>query len=193
MISFSQKELQYLEDKEPIKLKNKCTKKIERLFINQGKKLHQKWGHLPLFRESPKVSRGENLKGFPFRLLDYPRNFSKAHICSIRALFWWGHGLTLTLHLKGEFLKKLAPSLPKNIKALNDSTDSIYIANSGNEWEHELTTESYAVFHHLKDSQSFLNQNSPFLKVCSHYPIAKLENFSSIHQSFIYNALNPNT
>src|SRR5271169_1886033 len=39
----------------------------------------------------PKISRGEQYKGMPWVMLDYPRVFGKEDVCAIRTMFWWGH------------------------------------------------------------------------------------------------------
>ena len=52
---------------------------------------------------SPKISKGENYKGLPWLVLDYPRYFNKEDIFAIRTLFWWGNFFSITLHISGKY------------------------------------------------------------------------------------------
>ena len=40
---------------------------------------------------SGKISRGENYRGLPYLILDYPAYFSQKDIFAFRTMFWWGH------------------------------------------------------------------------------------------------------
>ncbi|RYG23967.1 MAG: hypothetical protein EOO01_43830, partial [Chitinophagaceae bacterium] len=53
------------------------------------------------FLPSPKIAKGENYKGLPYVMLDYPRHFGKEDIFAFRTMFWWGNFLSFTWHLKG--------------------------------------------------------------------------------------------
>lgn len=60
-----------------------------------------------------KISRGENLEGYPYLLLDYPRLIQQENILLFRTICWLGHGCTASLIVKGAHReidsKKLAP------------------------------------------------------------------------------------
>lgn len=51
----------------------------------------------------PKISRGENYRGFPYVVLDHPRVFGRQDVFSIRCLFWWGHHFLLSFHMEGAY------------------------------------------------------------------------------------------
>ena len=57
----------------------------------------------------PKISKGEKYKGLPWVMLDYPRIFGKEDIMAIGTRFWWGHYFSVTLHLKGGYLRTYLP------------------------------------------------------------------------------------
>ena len=98
-------------------------------------------GYLPINRMG-KISRGENLEGLPYLILDYPALFSKEKIMAVRTLFWWGHFFCISLHLGGlnvteaqtipwiEFFKK----------------HEFFINNSGNEWNYEFGSNGFQTF-----------------------------------------------
>src|SRR4051794_24734884 len=54
----------------------------------------------------PKISRGENYRGLPYVILDFPRNFGKEDVFAIRSFFWWGNFFSITLQLEGSFFNQ---------------------------------------------------------------------------------------
>ena len=88
-----------------------------------------------------KITRGENLKGLPYLILDFPQHFSKTEIFSFRLLFWWGNGFTLFLHLKNdqiELIKKLILNEKETL-----TKKGFYLSTSGDEWEHNYLADNY--------------------------------------------------
>ncbi|MBS1947765.1 MAG: hypothetical protein JST47_08355 [Bacteroidetes bacterium] len=83
----------------------------------------------------PKISKGENYKGLPYVILDYPRFFNHENVFAVRTMFWWGDYFTTTLHLKGIYKKMYAPQLKKNLPLLSGKNFSV--SCSHNEWQHE--------------------------------------------------------
>jgi hypothetical protein len=90
---------------------------------------------------TPKISRGENYKGLPWVVLDYPRLFGKEDIFAIRTLFWWGHYFSLTLHLKGKWKEMYLPILERNQARL--ASAGFHAGIAGDEWKHEHSEETY--------------------------------------------------
>lgn len=90
---------------------------------------------------SSKITRGENLKGLPFLMLDFPQQFSKTEIFSFRLLFWWGNGFTLFLHLKNNQLDRIAKKVIEERKHLYN--EGFLISTGGNEWEHDCLSKNY--------------------------------------------------
>lgn len=109
----------------------------------------------------PKVSKGENLKGLPYLVLDYPRIFQKENVFAFRTLFWWGNYVSFTLHLKGEYLD----SQFINPLLLNQEKDICIVSFSGDEWNHDLLSSDYIKLKDL-DINSLDCLAIPFLKIC---------------------------
>ncbi len=53
--------------------------------------------------QSGKLSRGENYKMYPYRVLDFPRALSGKNIFTFRSLVIWAHHCTFHLILAGEY------------------------------------------------------------------------------------------
>src|SRR5687768_3160639 len=88
----------------------------------------------PVKKLSPKIARGENYEGLPYVMLDYPRYFSRENILAIRTFFWWGNFFSVTLQLKGVYLRQYAPSLIAHRSHLGAA--GFHIAISDDEWRH---------------------------------------------------------
>lgn len=99
---------------------------------------------------SPKISKGENYKGLPWVMLDYPRFFNHEHALAIRTMFWWGHFFSVTLHLKGAYKKQYQQNLLNNFSLL--ATKQFYVCVSGEEWRHEFEEDNYKPLTQLNSS-----------------------------------------
>jgi hypothetical protein len=99
---------------------------------------------------SPKISKGENYKGLPWVMLDYPRFFNREDAFAIRTMFWWGHFFSVTLHLKGAYKKQFHQKLLNNFSLL--ATKQFYVCVSGEEWRHEFEEDNYKPLTQLNSS-----------------------------------------
>jgi hypothetical protein len=94
-----------------------------------------------ILRAPPRISKGENYKGLPWVVLDYPRCFGRDDVFAVRTLFWWGHYFSVTLHLKGRYKEMFLPVIRENLSLLDGAGFMICI--SDDEWRHELGQDNY--------------------------------------------------
>lgn len=83
---------------------------------------------------SPKIARGENYRGMPFVMLDFPRLFSNQHVMAVRTHFWWGNYISVVLHLKGMYQQRHVEQVAGAGWRLQDS----WVACTDDEWEHAM-------------------------------------------------------
>lgn len=76
---------------------------------------------------SPKVSRGENYRGLPYIVLDYPRHFAGDDTFSFRTVFLWGKYVVVSLHIGANWFQDL-----------NASPFEAYFATDDEPWNHYL-------------------------------------------------------
>lgn len=149
-IQFSQEELSLAENAELILTKNKIVGKICDLFSSLAVEMQQDVSSADLPREvaatSPKISRGENYKGLPWVVLDYPRLFTKENVFAVRTLFWWANYFSMTLHLKGIYKKMFLEKIKENISFFSDA--NFYVNINTNEWQHSLHENDYILLKH---------------------------------------------
>ena len=117
--------------------KNSIIKKVVGLFAA----LSDEYRGLLQSPISPKISKGENYQGLPYVMLDYPRLFGREDVLAVRTFFWWGHAFSVTLHLKGEYLRRYRPLLRRGWAVLAEA--GFHVGVSDDEWRHEHVPENY--------------------------------------------------
>lgn len=95
------------------------------------------------FTKGAKITKGENLNGFPFYVLDLPKLETSKEILSIRVLIWWGHEAIVNL-LVGE-----SAFLNNKIRILNNYNNfksKDWYVNIGNSlWQHDIRDENHYI------------------------------------------------
>ena len=144
-IQLSKDELILVENAGWILTKNTIIRKVYNLFgaLSEEMKASLYKIHLPeeVKQTTAKISKGENYKGLPYVVLDYPRLFTRQDSFAIRTLFWWANYFSVTLHLKGVYKELFIELLRKNILLL--SMNDFYIGISEDEWQHGLDEDNY--------------------------------------------------
>lgn len=152
-IHLSSFEKDLLNNSDWILTKNIIIKKAQRLFekvqenIWDYSKLHSKIFPQEVTAISPKISKGENYKGLPWLMLDYPRYFDKENIFAIRAMFWWGNFFSTTLHLSGRYKQKYSNAISISYSDLKQN--KFYICIHEEQWQHHFEKENYASLENL--------------------------------------------
>jgi hypothetical protein len=145
--------LSLAENAEWILTKNKIVIKICDLFSMLAKEMESDLLQISLpqeiMRTTAKISKGENYKGLPYIVLDYPRLFTKENVFAIRTLFWWANYFSITLHLKGVYMEMFLEKIKKN-KSLFAEND--FFINTTNEWQHSLHESDYVLLKHADAS-----------------------------------------
>jgi hypothetical protein len=147
-LQLSAEEMRLVTDPGWILTKNSIIGKVVGMFAGLSEEWRERGGlsrapgrlsQVP--RSEPKISRGENYKGLPWVMLDYPRVFGKEDVFAIRTMFWWGHAFSVTLHLKGEWKRLFLPVIIARKDAL--AAAGFHWGVMEDEWEHGHTAESY--------------------------------------------------
>lgn len=121
----------------------------------------------PIAVRFPKLSRGENYRGLPYMILDYPAVFDKENVFAIRTMFWWGHYFSITLHLKGVYRERYLPALLENIPA----TGEWHVAVSEDEWTHAVEEGTYVRWDGAGGVRGGHYPVLPYFKIASVLPL----------------------
>ncbi len=107
---------------------------------------------------SGKISRGENYRGLPYVILDYPAKFGKDGVLALRTMFWWGNFFSITLHISGVYKSKM--SLTE--KALEKLQHYGFFISGGDEWEHHFEEDNYRLIQTQRLAIDAFNEKDHF-------------------------------
>lgn len=156
--------------------KNSVIEKTKQLLAGlQTEQHHLLQSFLSLFPDeiinsSPKISKGENYKGLPYLVLDYPRYFNKEDAFAIRILFWWGNFFSATLHLSGAYKKLYQEKIICSFEALK--ANNFFACINEDPWEHHFETNNYQALHTFDASgfEEIIGKKS-FIKLSKKIPL----------------------
>jgi len=175
---FSPEELVLMQDRDWILTKNKVINKVCELFGLLSEEMKALWENTA-FRDlyhvnRAKISKGENFKGLPYVVLDYPGYFRKENIFSIRCLFWWGNYFSITLHLKGESKAYFAHSIRQTLAVL--STLDFQICVGDDEWIQDLNQKEFVPISEADESLiKRISEGQSFIKISRKISFQKID------------------
>ncbi|MFY0253542.1 hypothetical protein ACDQ55_06245 [Chitinophaga sp. 30R24] len=117
-----------------------------------------------------KISKGEQYKGMPWVMLDYPRYFSKEGIFAYRTMFWWGHYFSATLHLAGFVKENFNEALENGYTQLSAAGFQVYLKEDP--WEHDFENGNYCFINTISlDEWKTLVSRYNFIKLAKPFAI----------------------
>ena len=164
-------EMQLVTDPQVLMTKNSIIKKVSEIFGELAEKYKKEISNkIPDSKTliNPKISKGENYKGLPYVILDFPRQFNKTDIFAIRSFFWWGNFFSITLHLAGQYHQKYATAIKNAID--ERFYEEWYIGLLGNQWEHHFESNNYLS---LSQGIDYDIAELPYLKLAKKIPLNK--------------------
>jgi hypothetical protein len=179
-IRLSPKEKELVMNADWILTKNHIIQKTKRLLEmlqeETREHLNTYFLHLPaeVIAIPPKISKGENYKGLPYLVLDYPRLFHKENSFAIRTMFWWGNFFSITLHLSGKYKKQYEQKIAASYSTLKK--EKFFTCINDDEWEHHFEKANYVPLSKLS-KPGFQKQirNSSFIKLAQKIPLEQWE------------------
>jgi hypothetical protein len=169
-LSLSADELELVCNKDWILTKKIVIDKVYFLMGELSQKMQQQIDHnkfmLPTIvtESSPKISRGENYRGLPYVMLDYPRYFKAKDALAIRTFFWWGNFFSINLHLSGVMKENALPILKSNFNWLQQN--NYYLSIHSDPWEHHFEADNYRLFKNYSTAEfEEIFQQKDFLKI----------------------------
>lgn len=146
-IRLSTEEIALLQNREWILTKNNILEKVTQLLalLQQDYQIivHSNSKSLlpELVNSSPKISRGENYEGLPYRVLDYPAVFQRDNIIAIRTMFWWGNFFSTTLHLSGKYKLQFEEKITTHLSTFAEN--DFYLCTGADEWDSRFSPANY--------------------------------------------------
>ncbi len=167
-INLSKKEIFRIQDQDFLQSKIEIGKKIEELMGAVEQRLeatikNYSWPE-GVLTKSGKLSKGENYRGLPYYMLDFPRRFSQQGVFTFRTMFWWGNFFSATLHLSGKYLESRREALLSNLEPLRSS--QAYVCVHETPWEYHYGSDNYKSVKQLNSQElTHLISTKPFVKI----------------------------
>jgi hypothetical protein len=133
-----------------------------------------------------KISKGENYRELPFFILDYPRLFTRQSIFAFRVMVWWGHEISLTIHLSGTALDTYQDLLKQNISLL---TAPHYLCVGNSPWEYHFETDNYQSITQLDSDARNKALSKGFVKISRKYELSYINQLPSLAPNILSNYL----
>lgn len=105
------------------------------------------------------IAKGENYEGYPYVMLDFPKQFGKESIFTFRTLFWYGHSLIFSMIVAGTYLQTYRRNFEHHYDGLCEA--NLYIGVD-DVWDWR---ERAAVLLTQENKRQILKLDLPFLKV----------------------------
>lgn len=176
-INLSREEMELVQNKEWLLSKRNIIHKVYELLgqLHEGyqqfaRTFSGQLSYLPI-EKMGKISRGENYKGLPYLILDYPASFEKKKITAVRTFFWWGNFFSISLHLSGlqvsdKILEGWMDHFEKNGFAISVNTD---------QWDHDFSEENFEPFQKHKKEYFLKIKNHGILRVAKKVQLSDWE------------------
>ncbi|HEY6063873.1 MAG TPA: hypothetical protein VIV35_09705 [Chitinophagaceae bacterium] len=188
-IRLSQTEMELVNNADLILTKNAILKKVNGLLGELQVKQQQIIAlHMPglpvkVSGSSPKISKGENYKGLPYLILDYPRLFEHTNIFAVRTMFWWGNFFSVTLHLSGIYKKEAEDKIIDAYRTLGKKGYYCYV--NEDQWEHHMEGANYRLLSELsKNDFEKLVREKSFVKLANKIPLQQWDAAREILQGY---------
>lgn len=176
----SDDELRVINDTTFLQIKFSVSKKAIAVLadIEQALKeeIHSKAYQLPktAFQKTGKISKGENYRGLPYFILDFPRLFTSQNTFAFRTMIRWGHEFSCTLHIAGDSLTLLNDDALRRIS----SAPGLFFCVGPTPWEYHYLDSNYLLAETLSvaDIKKHISENQ-FIKISRYTSINEWNEF----------------
>ncbi len=178
-VTLSPKERDLVRNKDWILTKNDIITKVYTVFGDLSNRYHACLQQYPDIQtegsgfRSPKIARGEQYRGLPWVMLDYPRYFSGSDHFAVRSFFWWGNDASITLQLAGSFQQKYAGALQayfSNPIPVANNSGPWWLGTGEGPWGHHFEENNYRVLE-TPNRESFARM--PYIKLAKKIALDK--------------------
>ena len=172
-IRLSPAELELFSDAQVILTKNTIIQKTVTLLSEvQEELLSQALSFIQGTSPSPKISKGENYRGLPYVILDYPRIAKGEDLFFIRSMFWWGHFFSSTLQVSGVYQQRFEKRIAKGYETLKER--DYFVGINTDPWVHHFEEDNYKIIGSLtKEAFIVVLEESPHIKIAASWTLDK--------------------
>lgn len=186
----TQKEFTYLSDTDFLLTKKSIQQKINTLLVRTEEILkmfiQESSLRFPegMRQKAGKIAKGENYRGLPYQVLDYPRLFHRKDIFSLRTMCWWGHFFSTTLHLQGKSWHGYRPHIISQYPRMLEK--ELYLCVHSHPWEYHRGEDNFLLVSRMQEKE--LKQRlseMPFLKIAAFLPLEEGDSLPEFSLNFL--------
>lgn len=185
---FTPKEMRFLQDVEFLTAKREIVSKIERSLgeLREAfrRRIEETGATLPESMDfaNGKISKGENYRGLPYLVLDFPRLFHQEDVMAVRTMVWWGHEASCALHLQGAPLERRRGRLAAAWGALVEG--GYWLCVNDTPFEYHFGESNYLPCARAGEAV-FMDKarNAPFVKLSRKAPLSRWDEFPGMAES----------
>lgn len=168
-ITLSPSEAALISNAEIILTKNSIIQKTVALLAHlQESLVKESTGY---FSSGPKISKGENYRGLPYVVLDYPRISSGSDLYFVRSMFWWGNFFSSTLQIAGRYKEQNLSTVLSSFDAL--ALQDYHIGISEDPWQHHFESSNYKKLSAVSKREfALLLEQQPHIKIAARWPLS---------------------
>jgi len=177
----SDKQKQYISDPESFLLKNEVDDQINKLLYRFQQTLSglidQNAYNFPdkIGKTTFKVSKGNNHKGFPFQVIDFPASLGQEHAFSFRSVIWYANFFSFSLILKGTPKETYTQQL---VQLVDKDFILLWFDNI---WESDIATEhSMEITKNQLSELTKIYQEKEAIKIIKSYNLNQIEEFERL-------------
>lgn len=177
----SEKQREFIADPDSFVLKNEVDNQVNKLLYGFQQQLSalvdQNIYAFPekIGKTGFKVNKGNNHKGFPFQVMDYPASLGQEHAFSFRSVVWYANFFSFSLILKGSPKDAFATHLDR--LAGKEYT----LAWSDNIWEsHIHQDQTLAITQDQLDKTRSTFQEKGAIKIIKSYNLNQIDEFERL-------------
>ncbi len=181
-MSLEKQDLDYLQDQDFLLRKRAILLHIEELLAQCQTALKAEITQNPFdFPEgceiqAGKISRGENYRGLPYLVLDYPRMFKQDSIFSLRTMLWWGHEFSCTLYILGQARESYRQSLASQLPQARYK--DWYLGVHESPWEYYFAPDNFKALQEMDSAEKSRYGERPFYKLSRQLSLDQYDNLS---------------
>lgn len=123
-----------------------------------------------------KISKGENYLGFPYRLIDFPRLFTRHDMFACRNMFLWGHHFAFHLLMAGPAMDTPRKRLSNRVKQLIPL--NLMLCTHETPWQWEFNPiYNMPIDDSSSHSVETMLLHAPFIKISKYWPLHQYKHF----------------
>jgi len=145
--SFSEKELDYLNNTDFLLTKHQINERLMHLLEEVRQNIKHRIDEsdfeypLGVDTQNGKISKGEQYRQLPYWVLDYPRKYTQNDIFAFRTMIWWGHEASCTLMVAEESWEYYQDQILENLWA--STQKDWYVNVNTTPWEYHFEEDNY--------------------------------------------------